>query len=280
MKFCFVLAFLFASQGAHGVSLVRQTHTAVETHAVSLNSTNSLKYTVAEHIMNSPMLMQVQYELTLLKTEVVVDKIILGVVVAFGGSFWGVDRCLMRQVLLGTLKGVTCGGCGVWACIDAVLIIYNLLIMAPTIDVLYMKATFKEGTITYGCYAFLAAWVLNVVLQNCLNFMKPKGTGSEIQSGVRRNLSVRLAGPPAQDEIQEIFKKFDKDNNGMLDREELEAALKHLGVPQDQWDTAIAMADKNKDGTIDIDEFSQAFAEGILKTQTQGGEVSDTEAKA
>jgi len=277
MKFCLVLAFLFASQGAHGVSLVRQTHAAVETHTVSLNSTNSLKYTVAEHIMKSPLLMQVQYELSLQGKDAIVDKIVLGIVVAFCGSTFGIDRCLMGQFLLGTAKGITCGGCCIWGCIDFFLLAWNLLIMAPTIDVFFMKATFKEGTVTNGCYVFLGCYVLNCIL----NAMKPASTGPEIQSGIRRNVSMSVAGPPAQNEIQEIFKKFDKDNNGKLDREELEAALKHLGVPQDQWDTAIKLADKNGDGEIDIDEFSAAFAEGILETKIQRGEeASDNEAKA
>ena len=58
--------------------------------------------------------------------------------------------------------------------------------------------------------------------------------------------------------VEPLFKKYDADNSGAIDKVELASLCKDLGVPLDdaQLDAAIEDLDVNKDGVIDLDEFS------------------------
>lgn len=58
--------------------------------------------------------------------------------------------------------------------------------------------------------------------------------------------------------LKEIFKRFDKDGNGVIDKNELkETMIKDLGIPVSEEDVNSMMkdADKNGDGKIDSEEF-------------------------
>jgi hypothetical protein len=248
MKFFVLVVFFVSLHSADAV--ISATH---------LRESSNRTYTMAQHLKKSPMLMQVEYELSLEAKDVVIDKIVLGAIVGIGGSTWGFDRCLMQQFLLGTLKGITCGGCCIWGCIDFFLLAFNLLTMAPNIDMFGLKATFKPGTITNGCYVFLAVYIINMFIHV---WSRPKEPKAEFSSGLRRNVSMSFAGQPTKAEIQAIFKKFDKDGNGLLDRQEMEDGLKYLGIPQELWASIIKNHDKNEDGQIDINEFAAAFQNG------------------
>ena len=80
--------------------------------------------------------------------------------------------------------------------------------------------------------------------------------------------------------VLEAFKKFDKDQNGSISKEELAEVLKTLD-PEDWDDNAIdrlmASADANGDGALQIDEFLRwIFAEDVEQLGTELGNSSLT----
>ena len=62
-----------------------------------------------------------------------------------------------------------------------------------------------------------------------------------------------------------MFKKYDADSSGAIDKSELANLCKDLGVPLDdaQLDAAIEDLDVNKDGVIDLNEFSKWWFSGF-----------------
>jgi len=71
-------------------------------------------------------------------------------------------------------------------------------------------------------------------------------------------------GPPGttEDDFRAAFRVFDKDNNGFITRDELKTAMELLGeqMTDDDIDNMIAMADLNKDGKIDYEEFTRLLS--------------------
>jgi calcium-dependent protein kinase len=55
--------------------------------------------------------------------------------------------------------------------------------------------------------------------------------------------------------LLQAFKAFDQDNNGKISKDELVAILKSSGMSKDELDEIVEIADKNKDGEIDFEEF-------------------------
>lgn len=57
--------------------------------------------------------------------------------------------------------------------------------------------------------------------------------------------------------IRRVFRQFDKDGNGEIDRSELEAAFKEMGtaVPAEEIDRIIKAADRDGSKTINYEEF-------------------------
>lgn len=62
-----------------------------------------------------------------------------------------------------------------------------------------------------------------------------------------------------------MFKKFDKDGSGAIDKDELSVLCKELGKPLDdkQLEEALNDLDINKDGVIDEDEFCKWWFSGF-----------------
>jgi Ca2+-binding EF-hand superfamily protein len=64
--------------------------------------------------------------------------------------------------------------------------------------------------------------------------------------------------PSDYEMLTEMFKAFDKDGNGYIDKEELKNTMTNdLGIPLTEKETTemINEADVNKDGKIDYNEF-------------------------
>lgn len=70
------------------------------------------------------------------------SKVTLSVLCFFGLNLCGIDRCYLGQCCLGTVKGLTCGGLGIWFFIDWIIIICNMLKKAKSINTFGFQASF------------------------------------------------------------------------------------------------------------------------------------------
>jgi len=71
--------------------------------------------------------------------------------------------------------------------------------------------------------------------------------------------SVAAIPDDAGKDLMAAFRVFDKDGNGFITRDELKEAMEMIGEPvtDEDIDNMITMADLNKDGKIDYEEFSK-----------------------
>jgi len=68
----------------------------------------------------------------------------------------------------------------------------------------------------------------------------------------------KIRGEISDSELRAAFRAFDQDNNGKIDKKELQEAFKCLDKNQftsEECASMLAEADVDKDGCIDIDEF-------------------------
>jgi Ca2+-binding EF-hand superfamily protein len=80
------------------------------------------------------------------------------------------------------------------------------------------------------------------------------------------------------------FQTFDFDGNGQIERSDFEvsagrvadefghsadspARQRLLGLSLQLWDHLVSVADADRDGTISLDEYKKAFADGLLETE-------------
>uniref|UniRef100_UPI00358E99CC mitochondrial adenyl nucleotide antiporter SLC25A24-B-like n=1 Tax=Myxine glutinosa TaxID=7769 RepID=UPI00358E99CC len=73
-------------------------------------------------------------------------------------------------------------------------------------------------------------------------------------------------GPPAmtsEERMRELFKRLDTDGNGQIDIEELRAGLQLLGTPvqENAGEVILRAGDTNKDGKLDLEEFTRYLKE-------------------
>mmetsp|Transcript_142917 Transcript_142917/g.263565 ORF Transcript_142917/g.263565 Transcript_142917/m.263565 type:complete len:219 (+) Transcript_142917:68-724(+) len=71
-------------------------------------------------------------------------------------ALFGVDRCYMGQCCIGTIKGITLGGLGIWAFIDYFVILVNMLGKKESINAFGFNAAFWPGDLQ-------AAFVISIV---------------------------------------------------------------------------------------------------------------------
>jgi len=84
---------------------------------------------------------------------------------------------------------------------------------------------------------------------------KEAGYSEEMAATVCR----ALLGQQSESDMKEAYKFFDADNNGWISSEEMKKALPLMGedVPQDKLDQLYVVIDKNNDGKVAFDEFSE-----------------------
>mmetsp|Transcript_99287 Transcript_99287/g.173403 ORF Transcript_99287/g.173403 Transcript_99287/m.173403 type:complete len:221 (+) Transcript_99287:76-738(+) len=71
-------------------------------------------------------------------------------------ALFGVDRCYMGQCCIGVVKGVTLGGLGIWALIDYIVVLVNMLGKKESINSFGFHGSFWPNDIT-------AAFVISIV---------------------------------------------------------------------------------------------------------------------
>lgn len=115
--------------------------------------------------------LRVELEYELQPASPVKNKVVLAIIELVGLGFCGVDHCYMDRPLMGVIKGLTLGACGVWAFIDYVFIVYNCLVRSSTINVVSFTATFSDNTISPAFWITVVVLVLKVVswcVKQCL----------------------------------------------------------------------------------------------------------------
>lgn len=77
------------------------------------------------------------------------NKIILVMLQALiAPNLLGIDRCYMNQFCLGTIKGVTMGGLGIWAIIDYYVVLVNAIRENNSINDFGFHATFGDDELS------------------------------------------------------------------------------------------------------------------------------------
>merc|ERR1719446_1248165 len=109
---------------------------------------------------------RLQYELTLPEAapaDAEADKTTMSIIMFFGLNLLGIDRCMLGQTCIGTVKGLTLGGFFIWWIVDHFVMLYNILTQAPEINTIGFHATWEQDTIKTAFYVSLFC-----LLWNCL----------------------------------------------------------------------------------------------------------------
>lgn len=92
------------------------------------------------------------------------NKLLLALVSMSGLGTFGCDRCMMGQMTVGIFKAVTFGGCGIWACVDYVVIAVNCLMFWSTLSVVGYDARFQKWSINWAFWVTLFFFIAKCVL--------------------------------------------------------------------------------------------------------------------
>jgi len=96
------------------------------------------------------------------------SKTVAALLSIFGLGCFGIDRCYMGNWCLGVTKGLTLGGLGVWAILDAIVIMVNCLERADTIDTISFRAQWDSNSINPGYTIGIVQSVLDSLLICCI----------------------------------------------------------------------------------------------------------------
>mmetsp|Transcript_126286 Transcript_126286/g.229256 ORF Transcript_126286/g.229256 Transcript_126286/m.229256 type:complete len:219 (-) Transcript_126286:229-885(-) len=138
---------LLSERGSQGSTALRQELQEPITSKANASSQASL----SELVFN-----EIEFELhrTDLPTK---SKVALALLEGFAlPALFGVDRCYMGQCCIGTIKGITLGGLGIWAFIDYFVILVNMLGKKESINAFGFNAAFWPGDLQ-------AAFVISIV---------------------------------------------------------------------------------------------------------------------
>lgn len=156
----------------------------VEHNQTDHNQTDMSKKPAQEDGSNLITLISNQIEFELHKTSrPVVDKLLIVILETTILGCCGVDRCCMGQCCLGTIKGLTFGGLGIWAAIDYWVLNINAFTKAKSIDAVGLVADWKSDSIQS---AFIAACILVPLNLLC-------GCCSVCAGGIGRGMAEGLA---------------------------------------------------------------------------------------
>merc|ERR1740121_101096 len=224
--------------------------------------------------------------------QVNVDKVLYVFLTMVLGC--GCDRCFMGQVGCGVLKFVTCGGCGVWALIDYILAMYLAVTKRESVNALGYSATFDPKTIDGAFYVSLIILVLHcivrpmaqqrvvqpVVVQVEQHESLAKFHEDAAKEGRRFSVplqhqalafvpsplvrTLRTIGAVSEQvttpELIACFDRLDTNNDGVLDRAEVQTGLLALGASPEEVDAVLRSADNDGSGRISKIEFLQEFS--------------------
>lgn len=84
-----------------------------------------------------------EIEMPLREGVPVKSKVALAVISGLGLGCCGIDRCYMGATCLGITKGLTAGGLGIWALIDFIIVLVNMLQKSDSIDAFGFNAKFE-----------------------------------------------------------------------------------------------------------------------------------------
>merc|ERR1712166_1437627 len=99
--------------------------------------------------------------------------------------------------------------------------------------------------------------VKHAVVYNMVEDLDADGSG-EIEFGeFLEVMTAKLSDKNTKEEIDRVFKLFDKDRNGTLETDDLSRVCKELGEDMSEEDVreCIQRCDLNGDGVVDLDDF-------------------------
>lgn len=211
--------------------------------------------------------------LALLRNEVnmeqpapVANKMVLVIIVMLGGGLCGCDRCYMGQIMLGVIKWLT-GSCTcfLWPLIDNIIILFNVIMQYDKIRANGLfYCDFEPSSIQPALYAFIILLVINCCCGGGGVAAGAPAAGKRNATGTMRANGMEVYGlfpkNPTEAEIDASFARFDSDNSGCLDKEEVMKMLSELGLRGERLDSSTAFefidkVDKDGDGQISLKEL-------------------------
>jgi len=135
---------------------------------------------------------QVELDLPDVSGFAVKNKVILAAINMMAWGLCGLDRCYMQQPLAGTLKFLTCGGFGIWAIVDYVVITINCLQSLESIDAVGFQARFQKEDIRLSWWITVILFICQVVA----GLLSPKHrlSATDQEMRARRNSSRMKPG--------------------------------------------------------------------------------------
>uniref|UniRef100_A0A0N4ZLA4 Calmodulin n=1 Tax=Parastrongyloides trichosuri TaxID=131310 RepID=A0A0N4ZLA4_PARTI len=103
-------------------------------------------------------------------------------------------------------------------------------------------------------------------------FSKEEELKKKVKHNSQGAVLNRIHDADALIEITALFEKFDLNRNGFIERSELKSVMESMDgkVTDNEIDNMFLVADKNKDGKIDLDEFKELIwaNNDVLSIQT------------